>query len=74
MFEHCLNCRFWHELVELNARMQVHAERQGEPWKPVGWCRRRPPVVLNLDDDAVTHWPQTDLTEWCGEWELRRNG
>jgi hypothetical protein len=37
-------------------------------------CRRRSPRImqrflLGITFDFMTMWPDTELDEWCGEWE-----
>lgn len=44
------------------------------PDSPAGMCRAHPPVVLqaiegsDLPANPVTHWPEVDAEDWCGEW------
>lgn len=33
----------------------------------VGECRRRPPTVI--PDEERGRWPQTQATDWCGEFQ-----
>ena len=53
----CGNCRFW--------------ESAG---RPSGRCRRVPPVIVSQlvdeempDMEWATRFPETDKTDWCGE-------
>lgn len=55
----CNNCKFWKQEIE-----------------PYGLCRRHAPKSLGSvykgekDKLATTaKWPQTQNTDWCGEWQ-----
>lgn len=62
----CGNCRFWRH----------HENKQFE----LGDCRRRSPIVAVMQSEsfignngsrAVTYWPDTRYSSWCGEYEQR---
>lgn len=40
-----------------------------------GWCRRYPPVGIEIEQDDGTwpdaRWPFTRDGDWCGEWKRR---
>lgn len=39
-----------------------------EPKEETGYCRRYPPVIINLNDDEYESiLPIVNLTDWCGE-------
>lgn len=52
----CENCRFW-KLA------------QGE--SGVGECKRFPPQVVRIENEAGFVWPLTDWKDFCGEFKLR---
>jgi hypothetical protein len=39
-----------------------------EPKEEMGYCRRYPPVIINLNDDEYESiLPIVNLSDWCGE-------
>lgn len=39
-------------------------------WAENKQCRRRSPsLIFNPDGQSGTDWPQTEDTDWCGEWK-----
>ncbi len=50
MMQECENCTYW---------KREEGERHG-------WCRRHPPVVMDLRDQYEQ--PITDEDDWCGEY------
>lgn len=62
----CRSCLFW-ELVEerlLDGLGRGAGELRGE-------CRRKPPVLNPRV--GVFRWPETQGSQWCGEYELRQD-
>jgi hypothetical protein len=45
-----------------------------EPWSDYnGGCRRYPPTVLVEDGVKYSNIPQTDSSDWCGEFDWARD-
>jgi hypothetical protein len=41
-------------------------------WRKInayGECRRHAPIAFNYQDDLQTHWPETSVGMWCGEYK-----
>ncbi len=45
----------------------AHSEVKVTDDGPVLECRRFPPVLIVVDDEARRLFPQVDAGEWCGE-------
>jgi hypothetical protein len=68
--ERCETCRFWEPI---------------SPESGDGYCRRYPPIATGFSPDveaaepsvstrAFCYWPETDHTDWCGEWQSMSKG
>lgn len=51
----CASCRFW--------------KRDEETGAELGICRESPPQVLSDEDSAISLWPTTCTTDWCGKYQ-----
>lgn len=45
--------------------------RENSAW---GYCRRKPPRVVNVEAQIVTRWPRVERTDWCNEFVDEREG
>lgn len=52
----CADCRY-RDLVVFNEGGEMDSV-----------CRRYPPQIFVIDDDAVQAWPHVDAEDWCGEY------
>lgn len=51
----------------------AHAEPVVFPGVPVMECRRYPPIVIVIADEANKMWPQVDGDDWCGEFQQKED-
>ena len=60
----CETCRFWNGVKHVNE----------EPYPVKGECRRCSPLVTGgMMSNIVTIWPETGLSDWCGEYQEQNN-
>lgn len=74
----CGNCKFWFQTDSFERAVDeekdkgpvIDLSKKRQPKKTetveVGECRWRPPTVV---EDGLACWPETDETEWCGQFE-----
>ncbi len=64
----CETCMF-HDLEGFRKEYPPNVARVSQT---KGLCRLHAPCIVVLDHDhAVTLWPETELDDWCGAWQLR---
>ncbi len=57
MDNRCDTCRWWERTVF------------GDTHLSCGTCRRRSPRFRSQDESDDGHWPDTNDSDWCGEWQ-----
>lgn len=60
MDRNCTNCRHYRPAEENESVLDY------------GECRRMPPVIVMIDDDPSTMFPQVDAQADCGEWRAQQ--
>jgi hypothetical protein len=74
----CGDCKFWSssrvEKVEAEGEEEAGpvvdlSKKRKKKFEEIeiGQCRWRPPAVAG--EDCLAYWPETEETEWCGQFE-----
>ena len=61
----CYNCRFWDQLTDSQGACRRY------PPKPVTLCAEEEKSLL---DNYKAHWPDTHITDFCGEFQAPIEG
>jgi hypothetical protein len=77
----CRDCNWWEKI-----KNNLHDLRKGYDFDQsfLGFCRRTLPIAVQYTSDKeeiaagnpqcqyLAHWPETKETDWCGEFEEKK--